>query len=421
MIERVFYQINMIFVFKVVVYKMKSKTLKNISTNLICKVLVFASLLLTLPLQAKSNPDESIKAKEVYSTAINNLKNKFFLETRIDFKKWEDKKVKNIDDAYLEINKLVKELNDPYTRHLTKEEFKDEQGLMKSSFVGIGVKLASNAPQIIDVIKDSPASKEDLRSNDLIVKVNDKNTKGLNSNQISNLLRGQKDTFLTLAIKRDKNILVKTLKRSDLNFQTVSSRDLGENLALVKIDSFIPENTSRFVKEELMKLMSKDGIVLDLRNNSGGLFKNAVEIADMFLAEGEIVSTVTKSNKVKDFAHPAQITKSNIVILVNERTASASEILTGALKENKRAIVIGRKTYGKGLVQEVVELPDKSGLHVTIAAYLTPSGKCINKIGIIPDILVNNDDEQLNKAKEILQSLKEQKPKIALISKSPLY
>lgn len=401
---------------------MKIKILENIFKSLAYKALILAILFLALSfLEVNASSDESIKAKEVYNTAISNLKNKFFLETKIDFTKWENKKVRDTNDAYFQINKLVKELNDPYTRHLTKEEFKDEQNLMKSSFVGIGVKLASNVPQIIDVIKDSPANKEDLRANDLIVKVNDRNTKGLNSNQISNLLRGQKDTFLTLAIKRNKTVLVKTLKRSDLNFQTVSSKDLGDNLALVKIDSFIPENTSRSVREELTKLMSKDGIILDLRNNSGGLFKNAVEIADMFLTSGEIVSTVTKSNERKDFAHPAQITKSNIVILVNERTASASEILTGALKENKRAMVIGKKTYGKGLVQEVVELPDKSGLHVTIAAYLTPSGKCINKVGIIPDILVNNEDEQLTKAKEILQSLKEQKNKIALNSKLPLY
>lgn len=400
---------------------MKSKISNNLSNKLNLKILILVVFLLSLAPKAIANIDETTKAQEVYTTAIQNLKNKFFFNTNTNFKQWENKKVTNTNDAYIQINKLVKELNDPYTRHLTKEEFKDEQSLMKASFVGIGVKLASNIPQIIDVIKDSPASKEDLRSNDLIVKVDNKTTKGLTASQVSNLLRGPKDTYLTIEIKREKNTLIKTLKRSDLNFKAVYSKDLSEDLALVKIDSFIPENTSRAVKEELIKLMSKDGIILDLRNNSGGLFKNAVEIADMFLSDGEIVSTVTKSEKRKDYAHPAQITNSNIVILVNERTASASEILTGALKENKRAIVIGKKTYGKGLVQEVVELPDKSGLHVTIAAYLTPSGKNINKVGITPDILVNNEEEQLIKAKEILQSLKEQKSRIALNSKPALY
>ncbi len=351
---------------------------------------------------------EDVKAKEVYREAVRNIKEKFYFNRNIDFSKWESKKIKSYNDAYKNINELTSKLNDPYTRFLTKDEYKDELEIMRSSFVGIGVKLSNNTPLIIDVIKNSPAHKTDIRPKDLILKINDKSTLGLTTREISNLLRGGENTLVTLEIKRGKNTLDKTLKREELKFKAVSSEVINKDLAVLKIDSFIPENTSKLVQQELINLMSKD-IILDLRNNSGGLFKNAVEIADMFLEDGQIVRTVSKTSIKNERAKPSSISDSNIVILVNEHTASASEILASALSENKRARIIGRKTYGKGLVQEVVRLPDNSALHITISAYLTPNGKNIDKIGILPDEVIINEELQLKRAIQILKELRENK------------
>lgn len=351
---------------------------------------------------------ETTLANEVYDTACKIISEKFYFKSNIneDLENKFKNKIITISDAHKYINKLVKELNDPYTRFLTREEFKDEQNIMKSSFVGIGVKLALKEPQVIDVISGSPADIEGILPNDYIVRIDNKSTFGLSSSQIASLLRGEKDTFIHLKVKREKQLISKTLKREELNFKVVSSKLLDNNIALVKIDSFIPENTSKIFKDELVKLLSSNGLIIDLRNNYGGLLSNAVEIADMFLSEGKIVSTTNSLEKKNQYANSNILYDSPVVILVNENTASASEILTSALKENNKATVIGKRTFGKGLVQEVVKLPDNSALHVTIGAYFTPSGKNINKLGILPDKIVISNEDQIEKAKEILLSLK---------------
>ena len=219
--------------------------------------------------------------------------------------------------------------------------------------------------------------------------------------------------MVSIGVKRGNEIVSKLVQREELNFKTVSSNLLPGNLALIKIDSFVPENTSTLLKEELLKVMSANGLILDLRNNSGGLLKNAVEIADMFLSEGRIVSTVYNAKNINEFANSSKLFNSKVVILVNENTASASEILSSALRENGRATLIGKKTFGKGLVQEIVKLPDDSALHVTTAAYLTPSGKNIDKIGLIPDEIILDADKQLRRAKEILTGSKKDNLRIA--------
>lgn len=378
-------------------------------------VLFFCSSVFTQKVNADPNEPNPY---EVYSAAWNNLNEKFYFKSNVDLTKWENKfnsRINNIKDAHKYINRLVKELDDPYTRFLTKEEFKDEQDLISSSFVGIGVKLASKKPIIIDVLDESPAEKNNIKEDDYIVSVNNKSTFGLSSSQVASLMRGPKGTELTITIKRNRKALTKTLKREELNFNVVSSKLLENNIALIKIDSFIPENTSKLFKDEIIKLMSADGIILDLRNNSGGLLNNAIEIADMFLDKGKIVSTVGNINKVNEFANSSTLYDSNLIILVNENTASASEILASALRENNKAIVIGEKTFGKGLVQEIVKLPDESALHITIAAYLTPSGKNINKKGLIPDEIVLDEEVQLQRAKEILTKLSKDNSRLALL------
>ncbi len=377
--------------------------------NLITFLVVFLLSSSTIFIQRVHANSSSIYASSIYKTAWETINNKFYFKSKINLGRWEKKfedKIEDLDDAHNCISKLVKELDDPYTKFLSREEFQEEQNIINSRLTGIGVKLSSHKPFVLDVLAESPAEKEGILPNDLILAIGGKSTTTLNGSQTANLIRGPIGSPITIKLKRGKEILTKTITREELKFKAVSSRLLDNNIALIKIDSFIPENTSRLFKDEITKFMSADGIIIDLRNNSGGLLKNAIEIADMFLAEGRIVSTVNLTKTVNELANSSQIYNSNIVILVNENTASASEILTSALKENKRALVIGEKTFGKGLVQEIIKLPDDSALHVTIASYLTPGGNNINKKGIIPDVIISNEVKQLEKAKEILEKLK---------------
>ena len=366
-------------------------------------ILLFSCLISSQDVTANN---ESIFAKEIFHRACELVNEKFYFEPKFNIKNWEEKleeKISTIDNAYKQINKLTDKLNDPYTRHLTREEFKDERDIIKSTLVGIGVKLESKKPIILEVLPESPAYESGLIQNDYILAVNIKITKGLNSNQIGKILKGPEGSLLKIKIKRDNEILTKEITRRKFEIKAVTTKMLRDDIALLKIDSFVPENTSTVLKEELIKLMSSKGIILDLRNNSGGLFKNAIDIADAFLSKGKIVTSISKNSSANQFANAASFCDAPLVILVNENTASASEILASALRENNRAKIVGKRTFGKGLIQEVVRLPDDSALHVTVGAYLTPSGKNINKIGIVPDSISYKNEEQLQKAIEIIK------------------
>ena len=299
--------------------------------NLLLSFLLFISFFTynEILFHKASADSESLKAKEVYRAALDILNKKYYLKSRVSTdiyqNKYEDK-IKNLHDAHKYITKVLKELNDPYTRLLTKEEFEDEQNIINSKLIGIGIKIANEKPVIVDILPNSPAKECGIKPNDYILNIDNRTTRNLSSNQIASLMRGPKGSILTIKLKRDKNTITKTLKRRELEFVSVSSKVLDDNIALLKVNSFIPEDTSRLFKEELIKLMSASGIIIDLRNNSGGLFKNAVEIADMFLSEGKIVSTVNPSGKTNEFANSNKLYGSNLVILVNEKTASASEI-----------------------------------------------------------------------------------------------
>ena len=385
---------------------------KYIKFNLITFLVLFSLSYSTIFIQGVNATPQSLYPKLVYRTAWETLNDKFYFKSKVDLEKWENKfedKIETLDDAHKYIKKMISELNDPYTKFLNKEEFKEEESIISAKFTGIGVKLDSKKPYILDVLINSPAEKEGLRSNDFILSVDKNSTLGLSSSQVANLLRGESGSKLEIKLKRGNEVLTKILTREELKFSSVTTKLLDNNIALIKIDSFIPENTSELFKNELAKLMSCNGIIIDLRNNAGGLLKNAIAIADMLLDEGKIVSTLDLKTTVNEFANSNKLFNSGIVVLVNENSASASEILTSALKENKRAFVIGKKTYGKGLVQEIVRLPDNSALHVTIAVYHTPDGNDINRKGIIPDLVVENEQEQLKTAETILLSLKEKK------------
>lgn len=360
------------------------------------------------------------KAQRLFLTSIYNVQNSFYDKSlnNQNWGYWKNRyitKIHSVEDAYIAIDSALESLDDPYTRFLRPDEFKEQSMNISAKLHGIGVnitQLGSNVT-IVGVLEDTPAQKAGLKIGDIILKIDDKDIKGLKLNEIADLIRGEINTKVSLKISRDKKIIVYNIKRSEIKIKTVKLKRDGD-IAHITISSFLSKNTPDEVQEALKKSKNAKGIILDLRGNTGGLLPNAIEIANMFLPEGNIVSVVDRNGKKinlegkknKDYI------KTPLVILINEGSASASEILSGALKDYNRAILVGEKTFGKGLVQRIETIQKENGLNITIAKYLTPNGTDINKKGIEPDYKVefsNNDflnhkDPQLKKAKQILQN-----------------
>ena len=348
-----------------------------------------------------------------------------------DWQRWRykyDDKIQTPEDAYVAIDTMVASLNDRYTRFVPPKEFEEEKNAIKGSLFGIGVQigLRDGKVLIISPIEETPAEKAGLKPEDEILAIDGVYTKDMTLDKAADKIRGKKGTAVKLLIKR-KGEPNKTYSvvRDEIVIKSISVKlpeefKLDDRLGYIRISSFMGKNSGNDFEKELLKLKDKEGIIIDLRANSGGLLNNAIQIADMFLGEDIIVSTVDRDG-YKDTAKSrrAFISDQPLVVLINKGSASASEILSGALKDNQRAILIGENTFGKGLVQEVKTLPPfGSGLNITIQKYLTPNGTDINKKGIAPDIEVklseenvkNKDDVQLKKAQAVLlQMIKNEK------------
>ena len=232
---------------------------------------------------------------------------------------------------------------------------------------------------------------------------------------VATLIRGPIDSKVKLKIKRGNSYLIKYIKREEIEIKSVESRIDKNNIGYIKIKSFIGSNTASDFVKALKDTSKTDGLIIDLRGNTGGLLSNAVVVANLFINNGKIVSIVSRNGKKNDISAKTDfpiITKPTVV-LVDETSASASEILSGALKDNHKAILVGSKTYGKGLVQQIIPLENSTGLNITIAKYLTPNGSDINKKGIEPDINVpysiserrKHNDIQLKKAEMIVYNM----------------
>ena len=264
-------------------------------------------------------------------------------------------------------------------------------------------------------MEETPAQRAGLKTGDIIVKVNSVVTKGLDLKEVANEVRGKQGTKVNLTIQRKKAKLVKNITREKIKIRTVKHKKLKNNLLYIKISSFISHDTSYEVASVLKQNKDANGLIIDLRGNNGGLLPNAIYIANMFLKDGIIVSIVDKNGVREDIEAQRSSLFANkpVVVIVNQGSASASEILSAALKENNIAVLVGEKTYGKGVVQKIHELPDGSGLNLTIAKYLTPKGFDIHEKGINPNYfvefseadLLNNNDPQLDKAKEVALKL----------------
>ncbi|MEY3756899.1 MAG: Carboxyl-terminal-processing protease [Cyanobacteriota bacterium] len=310
-------------------------------------------------------------------------------------------------EAYEAIRGMLAGLDDPYTRFLDPREFKEMQIDTSGELSGVGIQLSLDKDTknlvVISPIEGSPASRAGVQPKDVIAAIDGKSTKGMSTEDAVKLIRGQAGTTVTLTLKRKGQILEVPLTRQRIELHAVehqlnTSPD-GRKVGYIRLKQFTA-TAAKDMRLALQDLESKgaQGYVLDLRSNPGGLLVASVEIAREWLNEGTIVSTKTRDG-IQDIkrATGRAITDKPLVILVNEGSASASEILSGALQDNHRAVLVGQKTFGKGLVQSVRGLSDGSGMTVTIAKYLTPNGRDIHKHGIDPDVSVKLTDLEAQK------------------------
>ncbi|MFA6989701.1 MAG: S41 family peptidase [Candidatus Gastranaerophilaceae bacterium] len=345
-----------------------------------------------------------------------------------DWNRWRhkyDEVIKTEKDSYVAIDTMLSSLNDPYTRFLQPKEFAEEGESISGTLKGIGVQIGVKDGKLLVIapLEDTPASKAGLEANDYIVEINSKSTKGMSVKDAADNIKGEEGTFVKLLIKRDDKEKLYSVQRAEITLKAVTTTSstfkLNNNIGYIRLSTFLNKNASQEISNALSKLKDKEGFILDLRSNPGGLLTNALYISDMFLGKDKtIVSTVDRDGyKETQRTDGRNITNKPLVVLINGGSASASEILSGALKDNARAVLVGEKSFGKGLVQEINKLPDGSGVNITTQKYLTPSGTDINKKGIEPNVIVKNTEEdiknkkdvQLQKAQEVLEALVTQK------------
>ena len=324
-------------------------------------------------------------------------------------------KIKTKEDAYVAINTMLASLNDSYSKFMEPEEFSEQNNAINSKLYGIGINIASISGKIYiaNVIENAPAYNQGIRIGDIILKVNGVDVSGQSIYFVAQLIRGGASESLVLDILRGNEKFQKVVKREEIKVKTIDYKKITDDIGYIRISSFIGLDTPKEFIIALNRLQDTKGLILDLRGNSGGLFQNAIVISNLFMKEGTIVNVIARQGKMNNYSATDEgcIYDNPLVVLVDGTSASASEILSSALQDNKRAVLIGTKTYGKGLVQKVFSLPNKSGINLTIARYLTPDGEDINEKGITPDYnimfnhsdFMNNVDTQLVYSKKYLE------------------
>jgi carboxyl-terminal processing protease len=323
-----------------------------------------------------------------------------------------DSQIKTSADAHRYIKVMLESLNDPYTRFLDPRAFQDENDAIDAHIVGIGINLRQDNQHLIvaRTIEDGPAEKAGVRKEDEIVAVDGNNAIGMTPEQAADKIRGKAGTQVQLTLKSKSGVHNVNIIRDQIVIKAVSTKVMPNNIGYIGLNTFISNNAAEEFKAALAKLSNTDGIIVDLRDNPGGLLSNALDISNFLLEGGAIVSTVSRNGRHTEIAEGAPLTRQPLVVLVNEESASASEILASALKDNGRAVIVGHKSFGKGLVQEINRLPGGAAIHITVSRYLTPSGADIHKIGVIPDIQVDRKEEvetvALKCLKEKIASLK---------------
>ena len=318
------------------------------------------------------------------------------------------------------INGLLQSL-DPYSAYMSPEIFDEMQTETSGEFGGLGIEVSmeSGVVKVISPIDDTPASRAGIKAGDYIVKINNIQVQGKSLSEAVDLMRGPVGSGIELTVRRrgEKKALTFNIVREIIQIQSVKADLLEKNIGYIRLTSF-NENSGKQIKKKIKKLEKNKKVksyILDLRNNPGGLLSQAIKISDFFLDNGEIVSTKSrkKSENRKWFAKKGDLTNGKtLIVLINYGSASASEIVAGALKDHKRAILLGENSYGKGSVQSIIPLKNNGAIRLTVAKYYLPSGKSISEVGVSPDIEIDEDsddfriktetDNQLNYAIKLL-------------------
>ena len=318
------------------------------------------------------------------------------------------------------INGLLQSL-DPYSSYMSPKIFDEMQTETSGEFGGLGIEVSMEAGvvKVISPIDDTPASRAGLKAGDYIVKINDVQVQGKSLSEAVDLMRGPVGSGIELTVRRrgERKALTFNIIREVIQVQSVKSEIIDENIGYIRLTSF-NDNSSDQIEKQIKKLKKDKNLnsfILDLRNNPGCLLSQAIKISDFFLENGEIVSTKSrkKSENRKWFAKKGDITDGKtLLVLINYGSASASEIVAGALKDHKRAIIVGENSFGKGSVQSIIPLKNRGAIRLTVAKYYLPSGKSISEVGVRPDIEVNEEgddfriktdtDNQLNYAIKLL-------------------
>ncbi len=362
-----------------------------------------------------------VEPQELFLDSYKLIKNNYWDKKACeeDLSRWKrhyNNKIKDEEDAKVAINSMLQSLDDPYSKFLNEKEFQEQNSYINSKIYGIGINITAEAGKIIivNVVKGTPADFAGLKSGDMITNINKNDVQGKSIFQVVNYIKNPAIDTVNIEILRGDKKLVKQIKKTEIKIKAVKADILEKQIGYIKISSFISQETPVEFIDALNKIKDTDALILDLRGNTGGLFQNAVFVADLFLKDKNIVSVLGRNGKRSLYKSQEKqyYYDKPMVVLVDSESASASEIVSGALKDNKRAFIIGTKTFGKGLVQKIYELPNKTALNLTIARYLTPNEIDINKKGITPDYTVQitkedqiqNNDRQLNFAIKTLKA-----------------
>ena len=337
-----------------------------------------------------ANDDDIYKKIDLFSEVLDKI-NKEYVE---------DINQSEVMDAA--INGVLQSL-DPYSAYMSPESFQNMQTETSGEFGGLGIEVSMEAGvvKVISPIDESPADEVGVKAGDYIVKINEHQVQGKTLTEAVDLMRGPVGSDIEITVRRKgvKKAIVFKITREIIKIQSVKSKKINDNIGYIRLTAF-NENSSTQIKKKINEF-TKDkkikGYILDLRNNPGGLLSQAIKISDFFLTNGEIVSTKSRkeSENRRWFANKGDIINGKVlIVLINYGSASASEIVAGALKDNKRAILLGENTYGKGSVQSIIHLKNNGAIRLTISKYYLPSGKSISEVGITPDIEVAESDDE---------------------------
>ncbi len=312
------------------------------------------------------------------------------------------------------INGLLQSL-DPYSAYMSPEVFNEMQTETSGEFGGLGIEVSmeSGVVKVISPIDDTPASRAGIKAGDYIVKINDTQVQGKSLSEAVDLMRGPVGSGIELTVRRrgERKALTFNIIREIIQVKSVKTDLIEKTIGYIRLTSF-NENSAEQIKKEIKKLEKDNEVIsyiLDLRNNPGGLLSQAIQISDFFLDDGEIVSTKSRkaSENRKWFAKQGDLTNGKtLIVLINYGSASASEIVAGALKDHKRAIVLGENSFGKGSVQSIIPLKNKGAIRLTVAKYYLPSGKSISEVGVSPDIEISEQSDNFRIKTETDNQLK---------------